>query len=110
VHILRPASLEGAGKPDGRNADEFNKSVNAVHQLVESFGFQQPKDLVQVADKVVVWVETQGITATGAYTNEYMYWFHFQSGSTKVSKIVEMDDSLYVSQQGLAALVDPVKA
>ncbi|KAI5478959.1 hypothetical protein MNV49_004480 [Pseudohyphozyma bogoriensis] len=96
--FIRPGSLKGRF-PEGGIEKGMVKAMLEEHRTkVKEVGFQEPEEVIQEANKVVVWLKANGKTVDdSAYTNEYMFIVYFETDGTKITKIVEFVDSLYVA-------------
>ncbi|KAF8581946.1 hypothetical protein K439DRAFT_1662048 [Ramaria rubella] len=95
THVILPESLGGLGNPS-RNKQEFIDMIKGLDGIVGRIGFQQPKEVVESGNFLVLHLSTSGeLLLTGKpYTNEFMFIIQFEND--KILSIKEFVDSKYV--------------
>ncbi|KAL8280484.1 hypothetical protein RQP46_007132 [Phenoliferia psychrophenolica] len=96
LYELRPATVGGFGKPEGRTKPEILPFLQQLPALVKHFGFQPPDFVVQGVDSVALHLKAEGEAADGSpWTNEYSIFVRFVPGTLRMVHIVEMVDSAF---------------
>ncbi|KAI5475411.1 hypothetical protein MNV49_001441 [Pseudohyphozyma bogoriensis] len=97
-----PASLRGMGmgKDGGYTKYEEAGNLKKAAALVKSFGYKEPETVVQEEDKIFMFVETDGKLVNDApFVTECVLVLFFEPGTMKISKAIEMVDSLWWAER-----------
>lgn len=105
-HDMAPASM---GFPSGKTNEQFAEHFNRVTSLMSAFPVT-PKEIFahDGSNQVTIWATSNAIfreevkgddaTVDWTYQGEYMFNLFFETGSTKIKRIIEFIDSQRVAQ------------